>query len=219
VKWRLSPGAARWLLAPLVLALCRTWRFEVVGREHWDRSRQGDRPVVYVMWHEALLPLLWHHRRRGVAIVVSEARDGQYLADLASRIGYRTIRGSTHRGAVRALVGAVRELRSGGSVAFTPDGPRGPRRSATPGYAIAAQKTGALVVPVHAEARWARRLASWDRFLLPLPFARVRVTFGEPFMVAPGEEGLRAGVARGRHGLEEVVERSAWRNAAAIGTG
>lgn len=216
---RLSPGVARRLLAPLVLALCRTWRVEVVGREHWERSRRGDRPIVYVMWHEALLPLLWHHRHHGVAIVVSEARDGQYLADLAHRIGYLTIRGSTSRGAVRALVGAVRVLRSGGSVAFTPDGPRGPRRSATAGYAIAAQKAGALVVPVHAEARWARRLASWDRFLVPLPFARVRVAFGEPFPVAPGRDGLEAGMARGRQGLEDVVERSAWERDAAIGTG
>lgn len=218
MKLRLSPDTVRRWGTPLVVALCRSWRFEVAGREHWELSRRGARPVVYVMWHEALLPLLWHHRNLGVAIVVSDSRDGQLLADLASRIGYRTIRGSTSRGAVRALAGAVRELRSGGSVAFTPDGPRGPRRTATPGYALAAQKAGALVVPVHADARWARRLASWDRFLLPLPLARVRIAYGEPFAVDPGDDGLAAALARGRQGLEDVVERSAWRHDVATGT-
>jgi len=175
--------------------------------------------MVYLMWHEALLPLLWHHRGLGVAVVVSAARDGQYLADLAERLGYRTVRGSSHRGGVRALVGALRVLRDGGTVAFTPDGPRGPRRVLKPGFLAAAQKSGALVVPVHAAARWARRLGSWDRFLVPLPFARVRVAFGAPFAVAPGPDGLAEGAVVAAAALARTVQEAEWRSGAATVTG
>ena len=88
---------------------------------------------MFLLWHEALLPLLWHHRRQAIAIVVSEARDGQYLADFAASLGYRTVRGSSTRGAARALLGAVRELQAGHAVAFTPDGPAGPAAGAEAG--------------------------------------------------------------------------------------
>ncbi|HUG28249.1 MAG TPA: lysophospholipid acyltransferase family protein, partial [Gemmatimonadales bacterium] len=184
-------------------------RIDVRGAEHWERSRRGDRPIVYLMWHDALLPLLWHHRDLGVAIVVSDARAGQYLADFATALGYRAVRGSSRRGGVRALVGALKVLETGGSVAFTPDGPTGPRRVLKPGFLVAAQKSGALVVPVHADARFARRLRSWDRFLLPLPGARIRVVFGAPFEVTCGPVGLEDGRRRATEALAALVEEAA----------
>ena len=164
----------------------------------------AKRPHVFLLWHEVLLPLLWHHRNTGVALVVSEARDGQYLADLAASLGYRTVRGSSTRGGARALLGAVRELQAAGAVAFTPDGPRGPRRELKPGVVAAAQRGGGVIVPVHAEADRAWRLHSWDRFMIPKPFARVRITYGRPFEVAEGEAGLAEGLARAAEGLHEV---------------
>lgn len=209
MRLRPSPATAARLLTPVVQALCWSWRIDVRGAEHWERSRRGDRPIVYLMWHDALLPLLWHHRGLGIAIVVSEARDGQYLADFATALGYRTVRGSSRRGGVRALVGARKVLEAGGSVAFTPDGPTGPRRTLKPGFLVAAQKTGALVVPVHADARFARRLRSWDRFLLPLPGARIRVVFGAPFEVAGGPAGLEDGLRRATEALAALVEEAA----------
>lgn len=209
MRLRPSPAAVARLITPVVRALCWSWRIDVGGVEHWERSRRGDQPIVYLMWHDALLPLLWHHRGRGIAIVVSEARDGQYLADFATALGYRTVRGSSRRGGVRALVGALKVLEAGGSVAFTPDGPTGPRRALKPGFLAAAQKAGALVVPVHADARFARRLRSWDRFLLPLPGARVRVVFGPPFAVADGPGGLEDGLRRATEALAALVEEAA----------
>jgi lysophospholipid acyltransferase (LPLAT)-like uncharacterized protein len=209
MRLRPSPTTAARLLTPAVQVLCWSWRIEVRGEEHWERSRRGDRPIVYLMWHDALLPLLWHHRGLGIAILVSEARDGQYLADFATALGYRTVRGSSRRGGVRALVGALKVLKEGGTVAFTPDGPTGPRRELKPGFLAAAQRTGALVVPVHADARFARRLRSWDRFLLPLPGARIRVVFGAPFEVASGPAGLEDGFRRATAALGSLVEEAA----------
>ncbi|MGI8818861.1 MAG: lysophospholipid acyltransferase family protein [Gemmatimonadales bacterium] len=172
--------------------------------ERWRVLRDTRQPHVFLLWHEVLLPLLWQHRHQGVAIVVSEARDGQYLSDLAQSLGYRTVRGSSTRGGARALLGAVRELRAAGAVAFTPDGPRGPRRELKPGVVAAAQRGGATIVPIHAEADRAWRLHSWDRFVIPKPLARVSITYGRPFQVAAGEAGLAEGLALAAKGLDEV---------------
>ena len=99
-------------------------------------------PLLVLLWHDALLPLLWYHRGRGVVVVVSRARDGQYLVDQAHRLGYRTVEGSSHRGGVQAMRGALRALNEGAIVAITPDGPRGPRRVIKPGGLAAAQAAG-----------------------------------------------------------------------------
>jgi lysophospholipid acyltransferase (LPLAT)-like uncharacterized protein len=170
------------------------------------------------MWHEALLPLLWQRRNLGITIVVSAARDGRYLADFAARLGYLAVQGSSSKGGVRALVGAIRVLRDGGQVGFTPDGPRGPRRGLKPGFLAAAQRTGALVYPMHASATWSRRLASWDRFLLPLPGARVHVVVGAPFEVGEGPAGITEGHACAEAALAAVVREAEWQSGAAIDT-
>ena len=195
---------ARAVTLPAVRVLASSWRITVAHEERWRVLRQANRAHVFLLWHEALLPLLWQHRNQGVAIVVSEARDGQYLSDVATSLGYRTVRGSSTRGGARALLGAVRELRTSGAVAFTPDGPRGPRRELKPGVVAAAQRGGGVIVPIHAEADRAWRLHSWDRFMIPKPLARVRIIYGRPFEVAEGEAGLAEGLARAAEGLDEV---------------
>ena len=199
---------ARAVAGPAVRALASSWRITLEHEERWRVLYNARRPHVFLLWHEVLLPLLWQHRNQGVAIVVSEARDGQYLSDLAASLGYRTVRGSSTRGGARALLGAVRELRAAGAVAFTPDGPRGPRRELKPGVVAAAQRGGGVIVPIHAEADRAWRLHSWDRFVIPKPLARVRIIYGRPFEVAEGEAGLAEGLTRAAEGLDEVSRTS-----------
>jgi lysophospholipid acyltransferase (LPLAT)-like uncharacterized protein len=179
---------------------------------------EKGQPVVFLLWHEALLPLLWQHRGQGVAIVVSEARDGQYLSDLAASLGYCTVRGSSTRGGARALLGAVRELQTGRSIAFTPDGPRGPRRELKRGVIAAAQRGGGVIVPIHAEADRAWRLHSWDRFMIPQPLARVLITYGRPFGVTTGEAGFAEGLEQAALRLNEVSRKDPWVDGA-IATG
>ncbi|MEO6056134.1 MAG: lysophospholipid acyltransferase family protein [Gemmatimonadales bacterium] len=171
----------------------------------WRPLYEARRPHVFLLWHEVLLPLLWQHRRQSIVIVVSEARDGQYLADFAASLGYRAVRGSSTRGGARALLGAVRDLQAGSAVAFTPDGPRGPRRELKPGVVAAAQRGGGTIVPLHAEADRAWRLDSWDRLVIPKPGARVRIVYGRPFEVAPGAEGLAAGLVDAEARLREIA--------------
>jgi len=186
-------------------ALASSWRIRLVHEERWRVLRAARRAHVFLLWHEALLPLLWQHRNQGVVIVVSEARDGQYLADLAGSLGYHNIRGSSTRGGARALLAAVRELQAARAVAFTPDGPRGPRRELKPGVIMAAQRGGAVIVPIHAEADRAWRLHSWDRFMIPKPMARVQITYGPTFEVADGDSGLAEGLARAAASLTDLA--------------
>ena len=208
MKLKVSPATARALAGPALRALAASWRIRTVDEERWRPLYEARRPHVFLLWHEALLPLLWHHRRQSIAIVVSEAREGQYLADFAASLGYRAVRGSSTRGGARALLGAVRELEAGYAVAFTPDGPRGPRRDLKPGVVAAAQRGHGVVVPLHARADRAWRLNSWDRFMIPKPAARVRILYGRPFEVAPGEDGLAAGLREAEARLGEIVEQA-----------
>lgn len=210
MKLAIPPRVAALLAGPLVSALARTWRIETVHEERWKSLLESGRPHVFLLWHDALLPLLWRHRGRGVTIVVSEAQDGQYLAEFAKRIGYRAARGSSSRGGVRALIAVVKVLRGGEVAAFTPDGPRGPRREFKGGILLAAQRGRAVVVPLHAGAERAWRLASWDRFLVPKPFTRVRIAYGAPFEVEPGKEGLEAARSRAEAELANAVREAGW---------
>lgn len=205
MRLRVPPAAVRTLVGPAVKMLAASWRITTVHEERWRGLYEARRPHVFLLWHEALLPLLWQHRGQNIVIVVSEARDGQYLADFAATLGYGAVRGSSTRGAARALLGAVRELQTGHAVAFTPDGPQGPRRELKPGVVAAAQRGRGVIVPLHAEADRAWRLNSWDRFLIPKPAARVRIGYGRPFEVAGGEEGLARGVADAVERLNEIA--------------
>jgi lysophospholipid acyltransferase (LPLAT)-like uncharacterized protein len=187
-------GVVAGIAGPLLTLLSRSWRFEFRGGiDEWRVLTETNQPYVLLAWHEAMLPLLWHHRGRGMTIVVSEGREGRYLSRYAQRLGFRESRGSSSRGGVRAMLGAVKALRAGGSAAFTPDGPRGPRRVFKGGGVLAAQRAGAPVVPVHAHASRAWRIGSWDRLLVPKPFARVTIAYGKAFRVPAGDDELARG--------------------------
>lgn len=196
MKLAVPPAVVRVLGTPLVNALARSWRIRAHHEDRWASLRRSGERFVFLAWHEALLPLLWQHRGQGIAIVVSEAREGRYLADYASGLGYFLLSGSSTRGGTRALLGAIRALRAGHPVAITPDGPRGPRREVKPGVVRAAQREGAWILPLHVAAPGAWRLRSWDRLIIPKPGQHLAIGYGEPFRVGAGPDGLATGVAR-----------------------
>jgi lysophospholipid acyltransferase (LPLAT)-like uncharacterized protein len=193
-----SETRVRWIVRAgtlLIRLLGMTWRVRWLNEETVGPMRASGRRVIFTLWHGELLPLLWAHRGQGIAVVISEHRDGEIIARIAERLGYTTVRGSTSRGGGRALIGLMRAIQAGHDGAVTPDGPRGPAHVFAPGAAIAAQRTGASLLMVRAAASRAWRLKSWDRFLIPKPFATVRVIYGEivPIDVAsPREAALEA---------------------------
>ncbi len=163
--------------------LARTWNLTVSGEQHVERMRAAGSPILFAVWHGNLLAPLWHRRGEGITLLVSAHDDGGQLAAAARGWGYDAVRGSSTRGGVQGLRGLVRVLRRGGVAAVTPDGPRGPARIPKPGVAAAAQLTGAPVVPVATAASRGWRLHSWDRFLVPRPFARVAIAYGDPLII------------------------------------
>ncbi|HEY4305930.1 MAG TPA: lysophospholipid acyltransferase family protein [Gemmatimonadaceae bacterium] len=163
----------------LIRVLAWTWRYRILNDDDVRRFRAAKRPIIFALWHGQMLPLLYQHRDEGVTVLISEHGDGEIIARIARHFGFRTIRGSTSRGAARALLELVREVQSGNELAITPDGPRGPAKSFAPGTVIIAQRGGAPIVPAVVHVPFAWRLGSWDRFIVPKPFAKITVAYGD----------------------------------------
>lgn len=130
-----------------------------------------------------MLPLIWFWRGRGVRALISTHADGEIIARIVARIGYETSRGSTTRDGARALRDLMGALRDGKTIAVTPDGPRGPRHVFAAGVLLAARRTGAPIVLGRAVVDRAWVLRSWDRFIVPKPFARIELFHTPPLFV------------------------------------
>jgi hypothetical protein len=166
----------------------RTLRYEVD-----DRASVVGKPVtenyIAALWHNRLLLISFALKRflpqRPGAGLISASRDGDLIADLTQRFGFEVVRGSSSRLGTSALRELENVLASGRDILITPDGPRGPAYELGPGIVFLAQKTGAAVVPINMEFSGCWRVNSWDGFILPRPFSRVRVILGPAHRVKP----------------------------------
>ncbi len=191
-SWRASPSKrvqARLIASlgyPLIAALGSTLRWRHEGLDHLDAVVRGGHQPIMAFWHGRILPAAYYFRRRRIVVITSENFDGEWIAGIIERLGYGTARGTTSRGAVKALVQLKRALAEGNPAGFTLDGPRGPARVAQPGAIWLAKATGNPVVPFHLEASRHWTMGSWDRTQIPKPFSEVAIAMGEPFFV-PGD--------------------------------
>jgi lysophospholipid acyltransferase (LPLAT)-like uncharacterized protein len=172
-----------------------------------------DRPVIFAIWHNRLLmlprvfdPCFPTRQSYGL---ISASGDGDLIASFIERSGYGTIRGSSSRKGVIALRQLVDTLAANGNVLVTPDGPRGPVYQVSQGVVFLAQKSGAPVVPIHMEYSKCWRLKSWDRFVVPWPFAKLRAIFGASITVPPIEsaEQFQAEQLRLQNAMMSLVEQ------------
>jgi lysophospholipid acyltransferase (LPLAT)-like uncharacterized protein len=199
----------------LIAALGATLRWRAEGLEHLDAIARSGRQPVMAFWHGRILPATYFFRRRGIVVITSENFDGEWIAGIIERFGFRTARGSTSRGARKALLQLTRDMATGRPAGFTIDGPRGPARVAQPGAVWLAQATGNPVLPFHLEASRHWSLSSWDRTQIPKPFATVALAVGEPFEVQAGADA--AGIERARCELEERLHLLELRAKAMLG--
>jgi lysophospholipid acyltransferase (LPLAT)-like uncharacterized protein len=189
----------------LITGLMRTTRFEIengVIHEEWLRPR---RAAMYLLWHGRLLPCSYHHRNHGLATLISLHRDGDYISGVVEKWGFQVLRGSSSRGGTKALRQMVRLLRGGTPIAVTPDGPRGPRQEMKLGPLLAAQMAGVPVIPVSAGTDRAWWFEGWDRFMVPKPFSRIRLKYGEPVRIPPDAD--QAEVERTAVELQAALNR------------
>ncbi len=206
---------ARWLIAfgfHLLQLWARTLRFEID-----DRAGIVGKPVrknfIGALWHNRLLifPFVlcrFFSDRRGAALI-SASRDGDLLTDAIKRFGFDVVRGSSSRLGASAILQLTNILASGGDVVITPDGPRGPPYELGPGVIFLAQKSGAAVLPVNMEYSSCWRIKSWDRFIVPRPFAKVRVLIAQPHHVRSTTTGEEFETERLRlqNAMMSLVER------------
>jgi lysophospholipid acyltransferase (LPLAT)-like uncharacterized protein len=142
--------------------------------------------TIYAFWHQCLFTASYRYRNRGIAVLISRSFDGELIARVVEKFGYRPVRGSSSRGAVAGLLEMGRELETGHAVAFTADGPRGPRFVAKPGPLLLARTQNAPVRALHFGVKSAWRLNSWDGFVIPKPFSRVVLRMSAPLQLPPG---------------------------------
>jgi lysophospholipid acyltransferase (LPLAT)-like uncharacterized protein len=181
---------------PLINALGHTLRWRVEGLQHLEAIAASGRQPVMAFWHGRILPATFYFRRRGIVVITSENFDGEWIARVIERFGYGTARGSTSRGAKRAMLQLVREMRAGRAAGFTLDGPRGPARVAQAGAVWLASTTGNPLLPFHLEASSHWSLRSWDRTQIPKPFSTVALVVGEPMDVPADASGDTLEAAR-----------------------
>jgi len=180
---------ARWLIAVgfrLLQLWARTLRYEIE-----DGAGIVGKPIaenyIGALWHNRLLLFPFVLRRflfnRHGAALISASRDGELLTAAIKRFDYDVVRGSSSRLGASAILQLSEVIASGHDVVITPDGPRGPAYELGPGIIFLAQKSGAAVLPVNMEYSSCWRIKSWDRFIIPRPFSKVRVIIGQPHRV------------------------------------
>ena len=200
----------------LVYALARLlFRTLRVTFENEAGLETGGKGAIFVTWHgRSLLPANVFRNKRYWALI-SLSNDGEIQDVIFRKFGFQTIRGSTGRGGVRGALQMARQVKEGGVLAFTPDGPRGPTHKVQLGVILMAEKSGAPIIPlgISVNRRWLMK-KSWDAYLLPLPFSRAYFLVGEPIYVPAnlneaGREAIAAQVEVAINRLEREAERRA----------
>lgn len=185
-----------WLFITL---LTRTLRITQVNAEVLKRCQGEGKAIIAAMWHGEQFLVYRLQRRMKVAVMSSLSADGEIQSGILRRFGYEVVRGSSSRGGARALVEMLRKIREGYAAFFAVDGPRGPLHDVKPGVIYLAEKTGGAIIPVSARAeRYTTLTKSWDKYMLPHPFSRAVIIYGNPLDVT-------GDIERGRQALGEAL--------------
>ena len=181
LKWKLV-GILGKLLVDFIF---KTSIIEIKGMEP-IKNLLKSRKFIATIWHSRILLFSYSFKNMNASILVSASDDGEIIARILQAQGQGTVRGSTTRGGLRALAKLIKELKTNNRpVCIIPDGPTGPRFKIQPGVIMLAQKTGCPIIPATYSALKIKLFSSWDRFMLPQPFTRCRMIFGNPVHVPP----------------------------------
>ena len=182
----------------------RVYWFKTPEAETLEKEGKG---IIYAIWHNQQLFLLYPYRGRKIAALISQSSDGEYIARCLPKFGMIAIRGSTTRGGTRALIKLLQATREGYCPMLTPDGPRGPIYKVQPGILFLARKTGWPIVPVGSALSHKFKVNSWDKMRIPLPFGKTALTYGTPIYVKNDEDMAHA-TAELEKQLNEMTDKS-----------
>jgi lysophospholipid acyltransferase (LPLAT)-like uncharacterized protein len=164
-----------------------TSRVVWVNRSVRDDLEAAGQGFVYAFWHGRQVFLAYLHRGDRIRPLISQSADGEIIAQVCRAFGLEPVRGSSSRGGGPAVLKLRTEIESGSRIGITPDGPRGPLREVQPGALYLAQATGCPIVPVAFGAMKKWVFKGWDEFIVPKPFNRIAIMYGEPIRVGPGD--------------------------------
>jgi lysophospholipid acyltransferase (LPLAT)-like uncharacterized protein len=190
-----------------------------ISYEDGAQQTLDQRPLIGSFWHSCIIPSTYICRDLGVRVMSSNSYDGEYMGRIIHQFGFVAVKGSSSRNAVRALLGLRRALADGWTVAFTLDGPRGPRHKVKPGPVALARSSGVPLTMFHAAVDKAWVLNSWDRMMIPLPFSRVLLRFGKliPVPTDASDEDVERYTAELQSALDRACE-FAEANVSRVGT-
>ncbi len=191
----------------LISIIGRTIRYRTEGMESFDDVARDGKTPIYAFWHEHIFAGTYYFRKKGIVVITSQSLDGEYIARFIQRFGYGSVRGSSTRGGVAALVEMIRLMRQRIPMGFTLDGPKGPRQEVKPGAILLAKKTGNPIVPfvVECDRRWT--LNSWDKLQIPKPFTGAMVNVGTPIYIPADADEVTMENARSmiKNSLDELL--------------
>jgi lysophospholipid acyltransferase (LPLAT)-like uncharacterized protein len=176
-----------------------------ISREEGAQETVGQRPLVLNFWHAGIIPATYLFRKCGIRVMSSNSYDGEYMGRIIHKFGFVAVKGSSSRNAVRALLGLRRALKQGWSVAFSIDGPRGPRYQVKPGPVTLARSSSVPLSTFHIAVESAWVLNTWDRLIIPKPFSRVLIRFGKLIPVPEGASD--AELERYQQELQDSLDR------------
>ena len=190
-----------------------------VSREEGAQATVGQRPLVLSFWHACIIPATYLFRHVGIRVMSSNSYDGEYMGRIIHKFGFVAVKGSSSRNAVRALLGLRRALQEGWAVAFSIDGPRGPRHKVKSGPVALARSSGVPLSTFHIAVERAWVLNTWDRLIIPKPFSRVLLRFGK--LIPVPADASDEDVERYQQELQDSLDRIcgfAEENVAKVGT-
>jgi lysophospholipid acyltransferase (LPLAT)-like uncharacterized protein len=176
-----------------------------VSYEEGAQPTVGHSPLITSFWHACIIPATYIFRNLGVRVMSSNSYDGEYMGRIIHKFGFVAVKGSSSRNAVRALLGLRRALQEGWTVAFSLDGPRGPRHKVKPGPVTLARSSGVPLSMFHIAVERAWVLNTWDRLIIPKPFSRVLLHFGQ--LISVPADVVDEDIERYQQQLQDSLDR------------
>lgn len=215
LKERVTIRLIDWVCYVAISLIGMTIRFEVEGWHNYESVIANGKLPIWPFWHDRIFLSTIYFRDRGIHVITSKSSDGEYIARFIQRFGFGAVRGSSSRGGVKALIEMRNAMKTGAEIAFTIDGPKGPRYEAKPGPVYLAKLTGNPILPFLIEPQKYWTLNTWDKLQIPKPFSKALLIVAEPFSVNPAadESELQTKVVEMQRSLDDLVERGRrWRN-------
>jgi lysophospholipid acyltransferase (LPLAT)-like uncharacterized protein len=176
-----------------------------ISREEGSQQSVGERPLILSFWHACIIPATYLFRDFGIRVMSSNSYDGEYMGRIIHKFGFVAVKGSSSRNAVRALLGLRRALQESWAVAFSIDGPRGPRHKVKPGPVALARSSGVPMSTFHIAVESAWILNTWDRLIIPKPFSRVLMRFGK--LIPVPKDSTEEDLERYQRELQDSLDR------------